>query len=93
MGAYEGLHYKQEETMDMVELLEELVKSLVSIPEEVEIRVNETGSCMLCVIDVLDEDRGKVIGTGGVLIRSIEEIWSALGGKNRKKVMIEIYDD
>ena len=90
---YQGLHYQHEETMDMIPLLEELIKSLVSIPEEVEIRVNENGSTLFCEIDVLDEDRGKIIGSGGTIIRSIKKIWSALGGKNRKKVMIRLHDD
>ena len=73
-------------------ILETIVKALVGVPEEVEIEVQEADSTLILTIDVLPEDRGKIIGRRGVIIQSLKTIFKAVGGKMRRQVLIQIKD-
>lgn len=73
-------------------LLTELVKAMVTNPEEVAVTVSKKGGATILTIDVVSDDIGKIIGKGGCLINSIKTLWNALGCKSHKKLLIEIKD-
>lgn len=82
--------YEIEEGPGIDEVLEDFICALVSVPEEVEIECVKTGNTVVFTIDVLPEDRGKIIGKGGSIIESLKVIFRALGCKHGKKVHLEI---
>ena len=73
-------------------ILTTIVQSLVSYPEEVEVSKVESPGSTILTIDVVPEDRGKIIGRGGVIIKSMTNLFHALGGKIGKQIVLEIQD-
>ena len=49
----------------MQKLLEDIVKSIVDKPDEVQINVNESENTIVYELNVCDGDLGKVIGKKG----------------------------
>jgi predicted RNA-binding protein YlqC (UPF0109 family) len=71
-------------------LLENIIKNLVAVPEEVEIEVTETSSTTVLSIDVVPDDRGKIIGRGGIIIESMKTIFNAIGGRRNRAIILDI---
>jgi len=89
-----NLHPGEElQLMEVRDLVEAIVKSLVDKPDEVEI--NEVEGAHSCVIElkVAREDVGKVIGKKGVHADAIRRIVHAVGGKKKKRYVLEIIED
>ena len=79
--------------MEVRELVEVIVKALVDRPDEVVItEVEGTHSCVI-ELQVAAEDVGKVIGKKGVHADAIRRIVHAVGGKKRKRYVLEIIED
>jgi len=79
--------------MEVRELVEEIVKALVDRPEDVECtEVEGTHSCVL-ELKVAAEDVGKVIGKKGVHADAIRRLIHAIGGKKRKRYVLEIIEE
>lgn len=76
----------------MKEVLELIVKSLVSNPDSVQISENVTNSSIELKVKVAKDDMGKVIGKQGRLAKSIRTVIKSLAGKENKKVEIEFLD-
>lgn len=76
----------------MDELLEDFIKAIVGVPEEVVIEKTESASTVIYSIEVVRDDIGKIIGKGGSIINSLKTIFKALGCKHGKKVHIEIQE-
>ncbi len=78
--------------VDMKELVELMVKSLVDNPDEV--TVNEAGGekTALFELRVAASDLGKVIGKQGNTARAMRTILSAAGAKLEKRCVLEILD-
>ena len=76
----------------MKEVLELIVKSLVSNPESVQISENVTNNSIELKVKVAKDDMGKVIGKQGRLAKSIRTVIKSLAGKENKKVEIEFLD-
>ena len=76
----------------MKEVLELIVKSLVSNPDSVQISENVTNNSIELKVKVAKEDMGKVIGKQGRLAKSIRTVIKSLAGKENKKVEIEFLD-
>jgi predicted RNA-binding protein YlqC (UPF0109 family) len=75
------------------ELVEIIVKALVDYPEQVRCyEVEGTHSCVL-ELEVAKEDVGKVIGKRGIHADAIRRIVNAVGGKNKKRYVLEILED
>lgn len=79
--------------MELVELTEEIVKSLVADPEEVSVKEfpTEEDNVMLIQVMVSESDIGRVIGKSGRTanaIRTLVQASSAL--KDNKYVKIDI---
>jgi predicted RNA-binding protein YlqC (UPF0109 family) len=85
-----------EASQDKVEikaLVEAIVRALVDHPDAV--RVTEIEGAQSCVLElaVAPEDIGKVIGKKGVHADAIRRIVHAVGGKNRKRYVLEILEN
>ena len=79
--------------MEVRELIEEIVKALVDEPEEVSCtELQGTHSCVL-ELRVAQGDVGKVIGKKGVHADAIRRLVHAIGGKRKRRYVLEILED
>lgn len=76
----------------MKELVELIVKELVTDKEAVEILENREGSEVNILIKVAEEDKGRVIGVRGNIINSIRTIARSAAIKENVKVNIKIWE-
>ena len=79
--------------MEVRELIEEIVKALVDHPDQVQCtEIQGTQSCVL-ELSVAAEDVGKVIGKRGVHADAIRRLVHAIGGKRKRRYVLEIIED
>jgi hypothetical protein len=74
------------------ELVEYIIKSLVSVPEEVKVNKVESEKVTILELKVADSDIGKVIGKQGKVIKAIRTVVNAAATKSSKKVVLEVLD-
>ena len=67
----------------MQEMLEYIVKNLVSNPEAVEIEAANQGKTKVFKVKVDAKDLGNVIGRGGNIANAIRTVVRSTGGKER----------
>ena len=76
------------------ELLEYLVKNLVTNPEKVVVREEQKEDSKLMLhLSVDSSDMGRIIGKEGRIIRAIREIINSYGMKNSKKVLVNVEEN
>ena len=74
----------------MQEMLDYIVKNLVSNPDAVEISVDQQGHTTVYKVLVEDKDLGAVIGRGGTIANAIRTVVkSASNGKARFVIKFE----
>ena len=73
----------------MDELLNFLVKSLVSDEKAVEVSKEEDEKAITYKVKVAAEDVGKVIGKSGKTANSIRTVLKSVGAKTHKKVFVK----
>src|ERR1039457_6333433 len=76
----------------MKQLVEDIAKALVDIPEEVSVRVVEGEQVTVLELKVAPSDLGKVIGKQGRTARSIRTILGAAGMKLNRRFTLEILE-
>ena len=77
----------------MKDLTEQMVKSVVDYPEQVEITEVEGTDSLILEIRVAQEDMGKVIGRSGRIINAMRTIISAASAaKGAKRTSLEIIE-
>jgi predicted RNA-binding protein YlqC (UPF0109 family) len=76
----------------MKQLIEDIAKALVDIPEEVAINVIEGEQTTVLELKVAASDLGKVIGKQGRTARSIRTILGAAGMKLNRRFTLEILE-
>ena len=76
----------------MKELVEDIAKALVDIPEEVSVREVEGEQATLLELRVAASDLGKVIGKQGRTARSIRTLLGAAGMKLNRRFTLEILE-
>ena len=76
----------------MKQLIEDIAKALVDIPEEVEVRAVEGEQTTVLELKVAPSDLGKVIGKQGRTARSIRTILGAAGMKLNRRFTLEILE-
>jgi predicted RNA-binding protein YlqC (UPF0109 family) len=76
----------------MKQLIEDIAKALVDIPEEVSVRVVEGEQVTVLELKVAQSDLGKVIGKQGRTARSIRTILGAAGMKLSRRFTLEILE-
>jgi predicted RNA-binding protein YlqC (UPF0109 family) len=79
--------------VEVKSLVEAIVKALVDHPDQVLVtEVEGTHSCVL-ELSVAPDDVGKVIGKKGIHADAIRRIVHAVGGKNKKRYVLEIIEN
>jgi uncharacterized protein len=76
----------------MKQLIEDIAKALVDIPEEVVVKVVEGEQVTVLELRVAQSDLGKVIGKQGRTARSIRTILGAAGMKLNRRFTLEILE-
>ncbi|MGE5473110.1 MAG: KH domain-containing protein [Ignavibacteriales bacterium] len=74
----------------MKELLEVIAKSLVDLPEQVQVTETKTEDVIRLELRVADDDVGKVIGKQGRIAKAIRTLVKANAVKENKKVYVDI---
>ncbi len=78
--------------MAMKQLVEDIAKALVDVPEEVSVREVEGEQVTVLELKVAPSDLGKVIGKQGRTARSIRTILGAAGMKVNRRFTLEILE-
>lgn len=73
----------------MKEVLEVIIKNLVSNPESVTINEKIEERNVRYEVTVAKSDMGKVIGKQGKIAKSIRSVMKSIAGKEQKRVTIE----
>jgi uncharacterized protein len=76
----------------MKQLIIDIAKALVDIPEEVSVREVEGEQVTVLELKVAPSDLGKVIGKQGRTARSIRTILGAAGMKLNRRFTLEILE-
>jgi uncharacterized protein len=76
----------------MKELVEDIAKALVDIPEEVKVREVEGEQVTVLELRVAPSDLGKVIGKQGRTARSVRTLLGAAGMKLNRRFTLEILE-
>jgi len=76
----------------MKDLVEEIAKALVDIPEQVSVREVEGEQVTVLELRVAPSDLGKVIGKQGRTARSIRTLLGAAGMKLNRRFTLEILE-
>jgi len=76
----------------MKQLIEDIAKALVDVPEEVEVKALEGEQTTVLELKVAPGDLGKVIGKQGRTARSIRTILGAAGMKLNRRFTLEILE-
>jgi len=74
------------------ELVEEIAKALVDIPDQVSVREVEGEQVTVLELRVAPSDLGKVIGKQGRTARSVRTILGAAGMKLNRRFTLEILE-
>ena len=76
------------------DILEYLVKNLVTNPDKVVVREEQKEDSKLMLhLSVDSSDMGRIIGKEGRIIRAIREIINSYGMKNSKKVLVNVEEN
>lgn len=76
----------------MKELVTEIAKALVDIPDEVSVREVTGEQSTVLELKVAPSDLGKVIGKQGRTVRSIRTLLGAAGMKLNRRFTLEILE-
>ncbi len=74
----------------MKELLEFVVKSLVTNPDDVVIEEETSGDIITLSVHVNESDMGKVIGKQGKIAKAIRSLMKAAAARKNVKVNVDI---
>lgn len=74
----------------MVQLVEQIAKSLVDDPSAVEVTESTEKNVTVVQLKVAADDMGKVIGKQGRIAKAIRTVVKAAAVKANKKVVVEI---
>ena len=77
----------------MKELVEFIVKELVSEPDKIKIVTKEVGSVEQIIVNVAPSDMGKIIGKQGKIAMAIRTVVKAASVKSGIKYSVEIVDE
>jgi hypothetical protein len=77
----------------MKEMLESIIKNLVTDSNQVEITEIEENATITYKVKVAESDMGKVIGKQGRIAKAIRTVAKAIATKENKKVNIEFVEE
>ncbi len=76
----------------MKELITEIARALVDIPEEVSVTEIEGNQTTVLELKVAKTDLGKIIGKQGRTARALRTILNATSAKHKKRTVLEIIE-
>ncbi|MBV8396844.1 MAG: KH domain-containing protein [Actinobacteria bacterium] len=76
----------------MAELLAFLARELVDDPEAVHVDSEERDGALVLRLHVAEDDRGKVIGRGGRIVRALRTVLRATAVREGRRVLVEIVE-
>ncbi len=79
--------------MEVRVLVEEIVKAIVDNPDDVVVSEVEGSQSTVLELKVARDDVGKVIGKKGVHADAIRRLVHAIGGKQKRRYILEIIED
>ena len=74
----------------MKDLAHFLVKNLAGQPDQVSVQASESEGSVSLKLVVAEEDKGKIIGKKGKVIRAIRALVTAAGCKANKRTVVDI---
>ena len=74
----------------MKDLVEYIVKSIVSEPDEVKVTEENSDDGILIKLEVSPEDKGRVIGRQGRVAEAIRTLLRVMAARNGTRVRLEI---
>ena len=77
----------------MKELVQYLVKSLVSNPDAVEVTETQNNGASVLELRVAKEDLGRIIGKQGRTAKSIRALLNAAASRSNRKVVLAIVEE
>ncbi len=76
----------------MKELIKRIAESLVDYPDQVSVKEIQGDRLVVYELDVAKSDIGKIIGKKGRNVDAIRTILTAVGGKTRTRVLLELVE-
>ena len=76
----------------MKELISEIAKALVDLPDEVSVTEIEGNQTTVLELKVAKTDLGKIIGKQGRTARALRTIVNATSAKHKKRTVLEIIE-
>lgn len=76
----------------MKEIIETIIRNLVSEPEAISINEIQGEQSVVFEIKVAEKDMGKVIGKEGKVAKAIRTVVKAVAAKEEKRVTVEFLD-
>jgi len=73
-----------------VGLVETLAKNLVDQPDKVVVEATESGGSATLMLRVAEEDKGKIIGKQGKVIKALRTVVSAVASHAGQKVVLDL---
>ncbi|MCA9519689.1 MAG: KH domain-containing protein [Myxococcales bacterium] len=78
--------------VNIKELVEIIVTSIVDYPDDVQINIVESGATIVIELSVAKSDIGKVIGKQGNMARALRTIISNAATKLKKRSVLQILE-
>lgn len=76
----------------MKELLAEIAEHMVDNPDQVSVKEIVGANTIVLELSVAKQDLGKIIGIKGKNINAIRAVMTALSGKIRKRIVVELIE-
>ncbi len=76
----------------MKELIKRIAESLVDYPDQVSVKEIQGDRLVVYELDVAKSDIGKIIGKKGRNVDAIRTILTAVGGKTRTRVLLDVVE-
>lgn len=76
----------------MKQILESIIKSLVDVPNEVQVTEVNGEKTIIFELRCNAKDVGKIIGKSGKTVGAIRTILNSMAAKQGRKAMIEVVD-
>ena len=74
----------------MIQVLIDIVKSIVDNPDEVIVIEKVSGDMSILELSVAKEDMGKVIGRQGKVAKCLRSVMRAAAAKENRRVIVDI---
>jgi predicted RNA-binding protein YlqC (UPF0109 family) len=74
----------------MKDLAQFLVKNLADHPDQASVQDSESDGTVTLKLVVAEDDKGKIIGKKGKVIKAIRALVAAVGVKQGKRTMVDI---